>query len=388
VVRVSAVLQDISSQHQVRRQLGELTERLDIANDAGGIGVWDWDLAQGQVVFDQRLWQLLDLDSPPLGPLDTALAPLLHPDAIPPLRLAVQAALEQLAPLNLELRRTDRDDGQERWLHLSGRAHAGPQGHAVRLIGCAWDSSPEHVALHLLAAKEAAEKANRAKSAFLSRMSHELRTPLNAILGFSQVMRMEAEAGDLTLKPHRVALIENAARHLLELVNEVLDVSRIESGKLELSLVPLDLQPLVAECLPLLAVKAESSGVALVDNSGAAGSCPVLGDRLRLKEVLINLLSNAVKYNVPGGRVEVSLRLAGPHVELRVRDTGLGLSPKQLANLFQPFNRLGAEGSGVEGSGMGLFVTRRFVDLMGGAIDVDSSPGVGTTVTVRLNAAD
>ena len=180
---------------------------------------------------------------------------------------------------------------------------------------------------------------------------------------------------------------EERNHRLLELVNEVLDVSRIESGRLELALVPLALGPVVAESLPLLAAKAEAMGVALIDQTAGIGACEVVGDRLRLKEVLINLLSNAVKYNVPGGRVTIRARSEGPHVLLEVEDTGSGLSAAQLANLFQPFNRLGAEASGIEGSGMGLFVSRRFIDLMGGAIDVESSPGVGTTVKVRLNAA-
>ncbi len=386
VARVSGVLQDISTQHQVRQQLGDLTERLAIANDAGGIGVWDWDIAQGLLVFDHRLLKMLDLPTTPAGPLDEALRPQLIEAALPMLQAALSAAIADGAPLNVELQRVD-SHGHERWLHVTGRAHTDPAGRAVRLIGCAWDSSPEHVALHLLAAKEAAESANRAKSAFLSRMSHELRTPLNAILGFSQLMRLEAAAGDLVLKPHRVGLIESAARHLLELVNEVLDVSRIESGKLELQLLPCDLAAVVGEALALMQPLADQRGVTLskllgTDAPGAA--LVVMGDRLRLKEVLINLLSNAVKYNVEGGRVVVTAQQRGQLVELLVSDTGRGLNARQLAGLFQPFDRLGAEGSGIEGSGMGLFVSRRFIELMGGHIEVESQVGHGTTVRLHL----
>ncbi len=384
--RVSGVLQDISTQHQVRQQLGDLTERLAIANDAGGIGVWDWDVAQGQLVFDHRLLKMLDLPATPAGSLDAALRPQLQDGATALLQAALAAAIDSGEPLNLELQRSD-SQGQERWLHVTGRAHADANGRAVRLIGCAWDSSPEHVALHLLGAKEAAEGANRAKSAFLSRMSHELRTPLNAILGFSQLMRLEADAGDLVLKPHRVALIESAARHLLELVNEVLDVSRIESGKLALSLTACDLAMVVGEVLALTQPLADQRSVALtnlLDAQAAAPALVVLADRLRLKEVLINLLSNAVKYNVEGGRVVVTAQRRGAQVELLVSDTGHGLTARQLAGLFQPFDRLGAEASGIEGSGMGLFVSRRFIELMGGRIDVESLVGTGTTVNLLL----
>jgi len=386
VARVLGAFQDITSQHQVRRQLGELTERLAIANEAGGIGVWDWNLAEGTLDFDRRLCEML---GPPGSPNDTlvqALAPHLVPDEAAHLEAALHLALTCLDPLNVELRRPDHG-GVERWLHVTGRAHADPHGKVLRVIGCAWDSSPEHEALRLLAAKEAAESANQAKSAFLSRMSHELRTPLNAVLGFAQLMRLEAEAGDLVMKPHRVTLIESAARHLLELVNEVLDVSRIESGHVEVRLLPLDLRRSLAEALPMVQGQAETLGVALDASACEGEPCTVLGDRLRLREVIINLLSNAVKYNVPGGRVECRIDGVDGGVELSVADTGVGMSVAQQAELFQPFNRVGAEKSGIEGSGMGLFVSRRFVELMGGAVRLASAPQQGTTVTVRLQPA-
>jgi len=385
VRRVSGVLQDITPQHLVRQQLGDLTERLDIANEAGGIGVWDWDLSRGRLVFDQRMGQMVGI-APLDAHLHDLLAPQLLPQAAQALQVALHAAVQHLQPLNLELQRIT-DDGSERWLHLIGRPHADTHGHAVRLIGCAWDSSPEHEALHMLAAKEAAESASRAKSAFLSRMSHELRTPLNAILGFSQLMRMEADAGETTYKPHRVTLIESAARHLLDLVNEVLDVSRIESGSLELRLAPVDLARVVAESLPMVQEAADRRRITLVDDVGNGPACWVLGDRLRLKEVLINLLSNAVKYNVPAGQVVVTAHAAHDRVHLCVRDTGQGLDADQMRGLFQPFNRLGAESSGIEGSGMGLFVSRRFIELMGGSIEVQSECGSGTAVHVRLPRA-
>jgi signal transduction histidine kinase len=277
--------------------------------------------------------------------------------------------------------------GSERWLHITGRAHADATGRVVRLIGCAWDSSPVHEAMRLLAAKEAADSASQAKSAFLSRMSHELRTPLNAILGFSQLMRLEADAGDLVVKPHRVELIESAARHLLALVNEVLDVSRIESGRLALNLVPCDLGRLVQESTAMVQGLASRHEVVLIDQMQERPRCHVMGDPLRIKQVLINLLSNAIKYNRAGGQVRVDARSVGRDVVVQVTDTGCGMDDQQLSGLFQPFDRVGAEASGIEGSGMGLFVSRRFVELMGGRIDVSSRPGEGTAVQVRLTAA-
>jgi two-component system, cell cycle sensor histidine kinase PleC len=401
--RVSGVLQDITGSTLARQQIGELTERLSVASAAGGIGVWDWVLDSGVVVLDSRMARLLDLPAAvelPEQELRRTMVARLHADSAAELATALTAAVGARTPINLELRRrpvvsagdvvdagAGGSEGAERWLHLSGRTHAGADGRAVRVVGLAWDCSAEHESARLLAAKDAAEQASRSKSAFLSRMSHELRTPLNAILGFSQLMRMEAEAGDLVLKPHRVSLIETAARHLLDLVNEVLDVSRIESGQVEVHLMRFDVRGVVQEALPLVQGLADSLGVHLTDRSAAAAPGWVLGDRLRLKEVLINLLSNAVKYNRRGGHVEVQLRSTEGGCELAVADTGIGLDAQQQAALFQPFNRLGAEASGIEGAGMGLFVSRRFVELMGGRIDVDSRPGQGTTFSVRLNAA-
>ncbi len=383
--RVFGVFQDITGQHQAHRRIGDLTERLSVANDAGGIGVWDWDLTSDELFFDPRMCALLDLVSAPGSNLRAILKACLVAEDGLRFEAALQRSLQFREPLNVEVRLAAAD-AAEHWLHLAGRAQFDSTSQAVRLVGCAWDCSAEHDAARLKAAKESAEFASRSKSAFLSRMSHELRTPLNAILGFSQLMRMEAEAGDLQLKPHRVVLIETAARHLLDLVNEVLDVSRVESGQLEVRLMRFDLRDAVRECLPLVLGQAEAAGVVVDD--GTAGGPPlwVLGDRLRLKEVLINLLSNAVKYNRPQGSVSVTAEVQGEHVALVVADTGLGLAEHQLAGLFQPFNRLGAESTTVEGSGMGLFVSKRFVELMGGDIAAHSQPGAGSTFTVRLNA--
>ena len=386
--RVTGVLHDITAPVRARQEIGELTERLSVANAASGIGVWDWDLARGMVLLDARMAQLLG--APAAGELpQQALRSLLDGALAPEEALRLQQALQRLAeqaePLGLELRRAEAHEPGQHWLHITARAHFDALGRARRIIGSARDSSAEHEAARLLAAKESAEAASRSKSAFLSRMSHELRTPLNAILGFAQLMRLEAENGDLVLKPHRVGLIETAARHLLELVNEVLDVSRIETGQLAVERVRLDLREVVRECLPLVQGQADRIGVELLDTTSARPQpLWVQGDRLRLKEVLINLLSNAAKYNRRGGQVRVDAQSTPAGVALSVTDTGPGLTAQQQANLFQPFNRLGAEASGVEGTGMGLYVSRRFVELMGGSIEVGSVPGQGSRFTVHL----
>jgi PAS domain S-box-containing protein len=237
----------------------------------------------------------------------------------------------------------------------------------------------------LAAARDAAEHASAAKSEFLSRMSHELRTPLNAILGFAQVLQMQPDNSPQQRATH-LAQIEKAGWHLLELINEVLDLSRIESGVMAVEREAIDLAAVLAECLPLAEPLAARAQVALLAEPTLA-PVRVLGDRLRLRQVVMNLLSNGIKYNRSGGQVLVRLAPEADQVALYVTDTGRGFTQGQVEQLYQPFNRLGAEGDATEGTGIGLLITRRFVELMGGSITLATSPGEGSTFKVRLPRA-
>jgi len=241
----------------------------------------------------------------------------------------------------------------------------------------------EERTVELVAAKEEAERASRAKSEFLSRMSHELRTPMNAILGFGQLL-------ELTLKEEEqadnVQEILHAGRHLLELINEVLDLARIEAGKLTISLEPIHLMPLIEECLALIRPVAEVRAIRILE-LGRNCAEYVQADRTRLKQALLNLLSNAVKYNQEGGTLSVSCVHDGDAIQVRVSDTGAGLTPEQQVRLFSPFERLDADKTGIEGTGIGLALSRRLMELMHGEIGVESKPGVGSTFWVRLPVA-
>jgi PAS domain S-box-containing protein len=231
-------------------------------------------------------------------------------------------------------------------------------------------------------AKEDAESSSRAKSEFLSRMSHELRTPLNAILGFAQILEME----DLdAISKDSVEEILKGGRHLLDLINEVLDIARIETGRLGLSLEPVQLREVVEESIGLVRPLAAQRDVVLRGPTDIRANWHVMADRQRIKQVLLNLLSNAVKYNRPGGHVELSCRpTERGHMHLRVADTGLGIRPERMDLLFSPFERLGAEHTGVEGTGLGLALSKVLIEAMGGAIEVDSSPERGSKFTVSL----
>jgi PAS domain S-box-containing protein len=233
-------------------------------------------------------------------------------------------------------------------------------------------------------AKAAAEKANVAKSEFLSSMSHELRSPLNAILGFAQLMESESPA-PTAAQGESIIQILNAGWYLLELINEILDLATIESGKLSMSLEPVAINELLLECKAMIEPLAQRRSVRMSFLRSDAQYC-VHADRTRIKQVLINLLSNAIKYNTVGGTVvvECAVNPETSRVRISVTDTGPGLVPDKLAQLFQPFNRLGQEVSGEEGTGIGLVVSKRLVELMDGVIGVESSVGSGSSFWVEL----
>jgi len=238
----------------------------------------------------------------------------------------------------------------------------------------------------LALAMQEARSANAAKSAFLSAMSHELRTPLNAILGFAQILSSDRLPSTLEQKKEFAGHILKSGRHLLTLINEILDLAKVEAGAASLSLEAVPLQDVVDECRDMLAPLAQERAIRLVFSV----QCPwcVLADRTRLRQILLNLLSNALKYNREQGQVTLDCALqAGERLRISVRDTGQGLDSAQQALLFQPFNRLGQEGGKEEGSGIGLVLTRRLVELMEGDIGVHSIVGEGCTFWIDLRLA-
>ena len=235
-------------------------------------------------------------------------------------------------------------------------------------------------------AKFVAEKANLAKSEFLSSMSHELRSPLNAILGFAQLMDSDSPPATPSQKAS-IDQILHAGWYLLELINEILDLAVIESGKLSLSVEPVSLAEVILECQAMIEPQGQKRGIKLTYPQFDVALF-VRADRIRLKQILINLLSNAIKYNLPGGAVVLDCAMSTPErIRISVRDTGTGLPPEKLTQLFQPFNRLGQESSAEEGTGIGLVMSKLLVELMGGKIGVESTVGVGSVFWFELSSA-
>jgi PAS domain S-box-containing protein len=233
-------------------------------------------------------------------------------------------------------------------------------------------------------AREQAEDASRAKSEFLSRMSHELRTPLHAILGFAQLMQADPAEPPTPGQQDRLDAMLRGGNHLLALINDVLDVARIDGGHLQLQLAPVDLADVLDEALSLVEAPASARGVLLLAPQRPARPAGlVLADATRLRQVLLNLLTNAIKFNRPGGCVRITVAEAGPRLRLEVADEGAGISPEQLPRLFQAFERLDMDGA-VEGTGIGLALSRCLVDLMQGEIGARSQPGEGSVFWLEL----
>ncbi|HVK32451.1 MAG TPA: ATP-binding protein [Burkholderiaceae bacterium] len=360
------------------------TLQLALAVGLVGISLWRVDLATQRIHLNDWGYALIGHRPQPGGMPLADMRACIHEDDRQAVVDAAQRALQSDSIVDAEARYR-RPDGSYRTLLTRRIAERDAQGRPVALVGVSLDMTERRDADEQRRARLAAEAANRAKTVFLSRMSHELRTPLNAVLGFAQLMLRDEAEPLATRQRERGQRIVDAAGHLLSLIEDVLDLSAIESGALHLLSEPVPLAPIVTEAVDWFAPEATRAGVdlqvGLIDAVAKA-------DARRVRQVLANLLSNAIKYNQRGGWVEVSsIDRDDGFTGLRVRDSGCGMGPQQLQQLFEPFNRLGAERGGVAGTGIGLSIVRALLDGMGGQIEVRSNPGAGSEFTAWLPRA-
>ena len=380
--RTAELRREVQERRHAEEALRDGQARLRSILDNVPIGVMFLDL-QGRIVeTNPRLCEMLGRPAQRL--LNLPLTEVTHPDDHAENRRQLAELMARRIETSRHQMRLLRADGQQLWVRTQLTVLRDAHGQPLRLAGVAEDIT-EHLRLEASErALDRAEGANRAKSEFVSRMSHELRTPMNAMIGFAQLLGLDR---DPALAPHQrewTQQIQRAGWHLLEMINDTLDLARIESGAVQLVLRPLDLREVVAASSALVSSAADSRHLTLSEQlSGDA--CSVLADEMRLKQVLTNLLSNAVKYNRDGGAVEIAARRDGAsRVTITVRDSGMGMTADQLSSLFQPYNRLGRENTGIEGTGIGLVISRRLAELMGGSLDASSTAGEGSVFTLQL----
>ena len=383
VVALRGAVKDITYNKLMLDALRKSEERLKMAISAGGVGIWDWDIVGGDLHWDDSVYRLFGLS--PLAKIDrrTVWRTMLTAPELERLEREMEQALAGLKDYNIECKMT-LQDGRVKAFRTVATIIRDEQGKPLRMVGCNWDITESKLKqAQLQRALLTAENASRAKSNFLSSVSHELRTPMNAVLGFAQLIKSDSSLSSKSASFLNEIII--GGNHLLTLINDVLDLSSIEADKLDLCMSEVDVLTIVNETLALIRPLADESGIHL-DASGVS-ALAVRADRVRFKQVLINLLSNAVKYNRPQGSVTLTITLTSRgRVLLAVTDTGMGLSAESQQQLFEPFNRLGAGNSEIQGTGIGLAISYRLMKLMGGDLHVHSVVGEGSCFTVDLPA--
>lgn len=382
------LVHDITERKQAQDALRASEARLKSAQRIARIGSYSVNLRTNEVTWSDELYSIYGYEVGAFEP-DFAqhVAPLMDPADLALSSKLIQELMTSGNAYATEYRIT-RKDGAARVLFTEAQRTCDSLNGSPLLIGTVRDiTEHKRIEAEIIAAKDAAESANRAKSEFLSCMSHEFRTPLNAILGMSQLLELNPDEPLTDTQQEYVSDILKAGWHLLDLVGGVMDLARIEAGRMKINIGDVALEEVLPDCLKFVRPAADARGIRLVSASAGSERYVVRGDPLRLKQVLLNLLSNAVKYNRDGGTVTIGFSRPAPErVCLAVRDTGKGLTSDQLARLFEPFERLGAERGNVEGTGIGLVITKRLLELMGGSIFVTSTHGAGSTFSIELAA--
>ena len=364
------------------KALASASERWALAAEAGGLGLYDWFVDADELRLDAKAVAMYGLgDGEPRVVRRDTLSRLVHPDDLAGARGALDAAVAS-GRLFKRRYRIVTPGGQLRHLEVTGLMQ-GAINKGGHMVGVVRDVTEEERQAELAHERDAAERAARARMEFLQRLSHELRTPLNAILGFAQLLAIDPQRPLDESQAHRVALILDSGRQLLQLVEDVLDLTKIDAGTISLQLAPVDAAGLLRSSLKTMGAAVQTYAVR-VDDRTAAAPLWALADERRLQQVFMNLLSNACKYNRPNGLVTLEAWEADGRVVVRVSDTGRGMTKAELDQLFQPFMRLSYNAGQVEGTGLGLFIVKSLLDRMSGRIEVESEWGVGSRFTVHL----
>ncbi|TNE78565.1 MAG: PAS domain S-box protein [Gammaproteobacteria bacterium] len=385
-IHLLEILSDVlTSAHMRTRQEKELVlqkDKLKKRQYYANVGDWDMDIESNLIHWSANLFGFGE--STRQIALDDYME-LILPQDRKVFQYHIERCKHQHEAINFEYRLL-RSNGETLWVQMRGSMIIDDTHSAFVILATLIDvSRNKQTEQELILAREAAERANSAKSEFLSNMSHELRTPLNSILGFSQLMEMDPATN--MAQRENLSEIVKAGKHLLDLINDILDLSMLESGNINIILEPIDVRALVKECITLLKPVARKDYITLLTDD--LPDVHVYADNTRLKQALINLISNGIKYNRPNGRVIISVEATDSHtIDIHVSDTGMGIDPQKYEELFQPFNRLGLENTGKEGTGIGLSFTRKMVHMMGGDVSFESQVNKGSRFSLHFPTVD
>ena len=396
---------DITERKLTEKALQKSLNLLNDAQEIGHVGSWEWDINKNTIHWADETYRIFGFEPQEVPATYDVFLDRIHPEDRELVQHAVNNALDKKSPYNIN-HRILLTNGSERIVNEKGKVHYDAAGNPLLMIGTVQDITEvkkieqdlrtyqeklevlvaERTA-ELLAAKEEADKANQAKSLFLSSMSHELRTPLNSILGFGQLLATD-EKNPVTIaqQAHLQRILKSGA-HLLSLIDDVLNLSKIESETVEISIEPVDVNAVLVETIELLQEIAKANKVKVSSNSIDMHNY-IYADNTRFRQVIMNLLSNAIKYNQPEGSVDLSCEEKENYLRITVSDTGYGIAAEQENFLFEPFCRLGAETSTIEGTGIGLTITKRLVELMDGRIGFESERGKGSKFWVDFPLAE
>jgi two-component system, sensor histidine kinase and response regulator len=376
---------DITNRKIADDKLRQNEERLSVAIEGANDGIWDWNITNDEMQFSQLYAEMLGYDQQELLPHVNTWIKSVHPDDLKRAQANLQNYLNgKIKKYEIELRMKCKD-GSWKWILCRGKAiYNDFEKKPTRMTGIHTDiSGHKDMEQKLQQAKEYAEKANQAKSEFLSSMSHELRTPLNAIMGFSQLLLADHQRPLVDCQENSVNHILDGGKHLLSLINEVLELSAIESGKLKLDIKSISLNRVVDDAISLTFTLAEQKNIEIKTLTDA--EIFVHADKTKLLQILLNLISNGIKYNRDGGSVSINWFMTKSNlVQVNIIDTGIGISDADQQQLFSAFNRLGQETSDIEGTGVGLVVTKGLVELMDGHIGFESKAEEGSTFWFEL----
>jgi PAS domain S-box-containing protein len=395
VTYLSGVNFDLSHLKDTEKALRLSEARHERILAASNDGIWEWSInenyEEGLFHTSHSCWQHLgyneeEVDALPESERLAIWRSYIHPHDLVKMQRALQRHFVQKKPFDIEYRMFGHG-GQMFWMRSRGQAIFDGKGRAILMSGINIDVTALKAAQERVRkAKEEAERANNAKSSFLSSMSHELRTPLNAIMGFSQLFMRSQQLDEEQKESARQ--IYQAGEHLLHLINDVLDLAQIEAGKISLQIEPVTPYRVIQECFSLVKPLAEQRNIHLFCEANGNADICVYGDSVRLKQCLLNIMSNAVKYNEDAGSVRVVLNSSDDSVEIAIEDTGAGIDPSKQSQLFQPFNRLGAEHSVIEGSGIGLVITKELIEKMQGTLAYCDLSAKGACFKIQLPKAD